>query len=147
MDAEERNRVIRSMIQHEDHLRDQRLGWLLTFNGFLFATFGLAWDHPETEGLIAVVSCLGLVVALSAMATMRVSDEAIRRLAGLAADDARKGGAGDEVALPLVQAMDSAYLRGLPGPTRFLPRLYIWNLVPRALAVAWLFALGTLVLR
>jgi hypothetical protein len=46
--------VIRSMIQHEDQLRAQRLGWLLTLNGFLFAALGFAWNSDAAEWLIVI---------------------------------------------------------------------------------------------
>ncbi|HYI62272.1 MAG TPA: hypothetical protein VEW93_10775 [Acidimicrobiales bacterium] len=131
------------MVQHEDQLRDHRLGWLLTLNGFMFASVGLAWQHPETGGLLAGLAGLGVVVGISAVATMRVSDEAIRHLDELSAADVIDG----QPPLPPVRAVDSAHFRGLPGWERYLPHLYIWNLVPWALVLAWAVVLVALVRR
>jgi hypothetical protein len=36
--------TIRTMVQHEDGLRDQRLGWLFALNGLLFTALGLVWN-------------------------------------------------------------------------------------------------------
>src|SRR5689334_1679662 len=73
--------VIRSMIQHEDTLRDQRLGWLFALNGFLFAALGFAWDSADASALVVVLSVVGVVVAITGLAAMEASRLAIRKLA------------------------------------------------------------------
>jgi len=143
VDADERNRIIRTMVQHEDHLRDHRLGWLLTLNGFMFASVGLAWEHPQTDWLIAGLAVLVIVVGVSAVATMQVSDEAIRYLDELSSTDVIEG----QPPLPPVRAVDSAHFTRLPGRRRYLPYLYIWNLVPWALVLAWITVMIALILR
>lgn len=131
---DEYNRTIRSMVQHEDGLRGQRLGWLLALNGFMFASLGFAWDQPEADVFIIVVALLGVVMGISAVAANLVSDEAIARLEKNFNDRAD-----DTIgSFPPIRAVDSAYFRRLPGLKSYLPKIYIWNLMPWALILAWL---------
>ena len=65
MDAIEYTGILRGMIQHEDNLRDQRLGWLFALNGFLFTGLGFAWADEDAGSLIVVLSMVGVVVAVS----------------------------------------------------------------------------------
>jgi hypothetical protein len=39
------------MIQLEDVLRDQRLGWRFALNGFLFAALGFAWNSSDAAAV------------------------------------------------------------------------------------------------
>jgi hypothetical protein len=68
------------MIQHEDDLRNQRLGYLLTLNGFLFAALGFAWNARQARSLVLVLSIMGILIAVSSFVSMILSDAAIRYL-------------------------------------------------------------------
>ncbi len=66
------------MIQHEDVLRDQRITWLFTLNGFLFAALAFAWDG--VEALVYIFAALGIATALSSWAGLYANALAIRNL-------------------------------------------------------------------
>ena len=73
-------KIIRSMLQHEDRLVNDRINWLTTVQGLLFASLGFAWDKKDTKVLIAVFSFIGVMVALSAWSSLIISNEARRDL-------------------------------------------------------------------
>jgi hypothetical protein len=133
MTSTEYANVVRAMIQHEDALRDQRLGWLFALNGFLFAALGLAWNRSDSKALVVVLSIVGVVVALSGAAAMRASAVAVRTLGALPA--AQRRDLSDE---PPVIALRSADLRQLGGVANYIPYLYPWRIVPWCLAAAWI---------
>ena len=124
--------VIRAMIQHEDTLRDQRLGWLFALNGFLFAALGFAWNSSDATALVIVVSIVGVVVAISGIASMRASALAVRSLAGLPALQQHDGPE------PPVIALRSDDLRRSGRFGRYIPLLYPWRVVPWCLVGAWI---------
>lgn len=68
------------MVQHEDDLRSQRLGYLLTLNGLLFAALAFAWKGPHTRSIVSVLAAVGILVSASTFAAMILSDRAIRYL-------------------------------------------------------------------
>jgi hypothetical protein len=78
--AREALQILREMIRHEDDLRNQRLGYLLTLDGLLFAALGFAWGAKDAKWLVLALTVVGVVVALSATAAMHLSSKAIRRL-------------------------------------------------------------------
>lgn len=43
----EHESVVRGMITSVNELTIQRMLWMATFNGLLFATLGFAWDKPD----------------------------------------------------------------------------------------------------
>ena len=86
---------LRSQLQHEDGLVNQRLAWMLAFNGFLFAVVGLSLfkeipGHPGTGGfqlradqLVAlriVVSLAGIGTAIAAFLGTLAAFRTIRLL-------------------------------------------------------------------
>jgi hypothetical protein len=134
MDATEYAAILRSMIQHEDSLRDQRLGWLFALNGFLFTGLGFAWGDDDAGSLIVVLSIVGTLVALSSAVALTGNERAIAKLADLGA--ARLGKELD----PPVIALRSTELRR-PGASTNRPDvtwMYPWRMLPWALALAWL---------
>lgn len=126
----EYNAVVRSMIQHEDALRDQKLGWLFALNGFLFAALGFSWSASNSTALVAVLSVVGVVVALSSAAAMKTSDVAIRKLAGAI----QPFDHGEE---PPVRALRSADLVKEVKLGKYINLLYPWKIVPWFLVAAW----------
>jgi hypothetical protein len=119
------------MIQHEDDLRDQRLGWLFALNGFLFAALGFAWSDSDSTPLVVVVAALGAVVAASSAAAMYASEVAIDRLRDLA-DPA----SADAATAPVV-ALRSVDLQRRGGVGALVPKLYPWRIIPWCLLIAW----------
>jgi hypothetical protein len=51
--------IIRSMIECENRLLNDRINWLVTIQGLLFTALGFAWDKKDTRGLITIFSLLG----------------------------------------------------------------------------------------
>jgi hypothetical protein len=72
--------ILRAMIEHENQLRNQRLGYLLTLNGLLFAALGFAWSASHAKSLVVVLAVMGIAVAAIAFVSMLLSDLAIRYL-------------------------------------------------------------------
>ena len=135
METTEYMATIRGMIQHEDTLRDQRLGWMFALNGFLFTGLGFAWADDDADPLIVVLVMVGVLVSVSSAAALRGSQLAIAKLADLATERSA-----DEVAeLPPVIALRSTELQSQGGHMRWLSVAWIfpWWLLPWALAVAW----------
>jgi hypothetical protein len=136
METTEFNAIIRSMIQHEDTLRDQRLGWLFALNGLLFAALGFAWPDDDSSPLIVVLSAVGVLVAVSSAVALTGNQRAIAKLADLGMARAQQ----DDVVQPPVIALRSSELGRKAGSTS-RPRttwLYPWTMLPWVLALAWL---------
>jgi len=72
--------IVRRMVQHEDDLRNQRLGYLLTLNGLLFAGLAFAWRAPHARSLVLVLAATGILIAVSTLSSMTLSDRAISYL-------------------------------------------------------------------
>jgi hypothetical protein len=135
MSREDYVAAIRALIQHEDTLRDQKLGWLTALNGLLFAGVSFAWDKTDGAALVRVLAVVGALVSASVFFSLWVSEQAIRNLRSLA-------DAWTPDAVPPVVAFRSddilaareAHRR---GSTRVLRWCYPWRLAPLALTVAW----------
>jgi len=72
--------VIRKMLREENALRDQRLSYVLTINGFLFAGLGFAWNGPEAKRLVVLLAVFGVAIALITMQAMATSSQAFAEL-------------------------------------------------------------------
>jgi hypothetical protein len=131
--------VVRSMIQHENTLRDQRLGWCLALNGFLFTALSFAWDQSDASPVTYVLCLVGLSTAGATAASMQASNLAIRRLRRWHTEHSTGDG-------PPVVGLASEDLRryGLVG--LLVQVFYPWRVLPLALGAAWL-AVGLLRLR
>ena len=119
--------VVRQMIQHEDSLRDQRLGWLFALNGFLFTALGLAWGDASSTSLVLIIAAVAIVVAVSTAAAMYASRVAIGRLGDLVPVEQRD----------LIMGLRSRDLEARGGVAAYVPKLYPWRVIPWCLAVAW----------
>ena len=120
------------MARHEDELRNQRLGWLFTLNGFLFAALAFAWNDSSSVPLVVVLSALGILVALSAAAAEHVTSLAIGNLRELWAQQRI-----EDRAAPLT-ALGSDFFETRGGLTRHIPKLYPWRVIPWLLIGAWI---------
>ncbi|MCQ8106401.1 hypothetical protein NP590_20020 [Methylomonas sp. SURF-2] len=66
--------VIREMIKHENQLVDQRINWMSTIQGLLFAALAFSWDKANClipllcglGGVIAVITIINLGLATAA---------------------------------------------------------------------------------
>lgn len=135
MTAEERWQMVRAMVQHEDALREQRLGWLLALNGFLFAALGLAVDQERLRVVTVIVALVGFVVAVSGALSMQLSDVTLKEIEAWL----NKQGPLDS-GLPPVRGMTTERLRKLRRETKtswFVSRFYFWHVTPVILAVGW----------
>lgn len=78
----ERYRLLRSYIEHEDGLINQRMLWSLITNGGLLATFGTlmtATGLPSVAAFLAglVVAVVGALVTLASLVGVRAAKAAI----------------------------------------------------------------------
>jgi hypothetical protein len=144
-EREDRRAVYRAMIQHENDLRNQRLGWLFALNGFLFTAVGIFWTTSKPEPFLRVIAVAGAVASLSCWVAILAGTRGIRVLNDRAESERRPGD------LPvvgmrtvdLVEREDDQKEEDQDGdekPTlrqRAVRVVYPWNLVPWALAIAW----------
>jgi hypothetical protein len=132
----EYRREIRSMIDHEDQLRAQRLGWLFTLNGFLFTALGFAWNRSDTW-LVAIFAVVGIAAGISALSAMVISNHAVSGLADMVVGGATPAEIGcpgqPNGPLPVMGARRKDY------PLRMLVvALYPWRFLPVVLIGAWI---------
>jgi hypothetical protein len=71
--------TIREMIRHEDELICARIGWMSTFQGILFAAFGLSLKNKSYE-YVLLYSIIGMTIAVLTFWGVCVALLAIRRL-------------------------------------------------------------------
>jgi hypothetical protein len=160
LETDDFRQVIRTMIQHEDTLRDQRLGWFLTLNGFLFAALGFAWN--SSPALAYILGVLGVFIALSSFLTLRVSTLAVTKLrhyvddssasppvVGLTSEDFKRASSKDPGArntgrsdvAPRQSVTNDVAKPGPPEMSRveryLVPKLYAWDVLPFGLGAAW----------
>jgi hypothetical protein len=160
-------KLLRQMVQHEDELRNQRLGYFLTLNGFLFAGLGFAWKSADAKALVTVLALLGFAISLSAFASMNLSTAAIKYLRDrdpasqdpASQDPARpvsvQSPLGDSVAdkdsidnrevlsIPVAISSWQVSKRGQSPKNRLVNRLKLkslqpWDALPTFLSCAWL---------
>ncbi len=53
--SERRAEVVRAMIDAENRLVNDRMAWLTTLQGLLFAALGFVWEEPDVRMLIRAV--------------------------------------------------------------------------------------------
>jgi hypothetical protein len=143
--------ILRSMVQHEDDLRNQRLGYFLTLNGFLFAALAFAWKTHHAVWLVGTIAIMGMLIAISARASMRLSSSAIRYLRTRGPVELPPGKtipatdvelALEALSIPVslskrhIEAAEQPESSGLSG------LLQPWSALPIILLGAWLATLG-----
>ncbi|MFW9263100.1 hypothetical protein [Nostoc sp. CALU 546] len=70
--------IIREMIRHEDNLTINRLNWLITLQGLLFASLAFSWDKSRL--LTYLLIFLGLFFSFMLLRYLQLSNQAITRL-------------------------------------------------------------------
>lgn len=128
--------ILRKMIQHEDDLRNQRLGYYLTLNGFLFAGVGFAWKMSSERALVIVFAAAGMLMALSTLVAMRLSTAAIAYLRGR--DPASIKGHSPDPNMSIPVAVSSLQF----GDDHF-KFLQPWIALPAIVGLTWLAVLVT----
>lgn len=129
--------TIRQMIQHENDLTSQRLGWMSTLNGLLFTALGLVWNKSNSVLLVVILCCLGLVVCLSSLVALRAADHArqyLHRLwlkKGIERHLVPPVIAWSRKRIPLHETRRARLIQWLR------PKLMPWNALPYAFMVAW----------
>lgn len=78
--VKETAQIIRSMIQCEETLLNNRINWLMTIQGLLFAGLGFSWDKKDAGGLIISFALLGIFVSISARTVLPFYSQASRGL-------------------------------------------------------------------
>lgn len=119
----------RSMIEHENILRDQRLNWLIATEGFLIAALGFSWDKEKF--LVLSLAIIGLVFCISMGANLYCNTLAIRNLAN-------KWNAQRSTAY---NGPSVVGLRSEDITPHFVTKLYPWNIIPISLSLFWIFVL------
>jgi hypothetical protein len=120
---------IRSMTEHENVLRDQRLNWLIASQGLLMAALGFSW--AKDESLVFSLVVVGLLLSVSIGANLRCNTLAIRKLRNSIKERCQTGYDG-----PPVVALKSEEIT--PNLLRWL---YPWNVLPIAFTAFWIFVL------
>lgn len=72
--------IIRAMIQDENAMMNNRIGWLNSVEGLLFAALAFAWDKADARLLIIVFCVLGMGVAFSSWRELEIGSIAINTL-------------------------------------------------------------------
>jgi hypothetical protein len=79
-EAREIEKAIRSMIEHENTLMNNRIQWFLTITGFIITSLFLS-SRIGTGGLLVVfLATLGFVVSISFWLSLRIGGEAVQSL-------------------------------------------------------------------
>lgn len=70
--------IAREMVKHENELTNQRMTWLLTLQGLLFAALSFAWE--KSLALVIVLAVVGSVTAFSTSIVLASAQKAHERL-------------------------------------------------------------------
>ena len=117
---------VRSMVEHENSMRDQRLNWLIASQGLLIAALGFSWGKDKL--LVLLLAIVGLLFCISIGADLYCNTLAIRKLAS-----SWKKRCQSDYDGPGVTALRSKDVT--PG---IIIRLYPWNVLPSSLSVFWI---------
>jgi hypothetical protein len=78
MDIQHDAQTIRSMIQHENTLINERTNWMLTLEGLLFTASALIWD--KSSAVVIVLCLVGLISSISLGVFLESATRAIAKL-------------------------------------------------------------------
>lgn len=116
--------IIRSMIQHENQLINERLTWLLTFQGLLLASLGFCWGRRDSKTLVTVFGLLGIAVSLMSATGLFAATAAMYGLWEWWREHRPSDYAGPDVI-------------GMPPATVWLRYATPWNLFPAVFVAGW----------
>lgn len=126
--------IIRTMIDNENRIINDRITWLTTIQGFLFAALGFAWDKNDARAVIVIASFLGIGVALASWTSFTISNKARKDLDGWWETHKPEDYGGPPVIG--IRSFDQK------TPLKFLIRsLRPWRSLPPFFILGWLFVL------
>lgn len=73
-------KIIRSMLEHENNLRNYRFTWFVTLQGLLFSALGFAWGKTNTRLLVAMFCVLGSLAAIISWIELQLSTKGMDAL-------------------------------------------------------------------
>ena len=114
-------KIIRDLIKHENALMNDRMGWFLTLQGFLFAGLAFAWD--KGTGISIVFSVVGVLSSMSIGILLQYGILALKRL--------------EEQ--PCLDSDGPIIGRGYGETKSAIHFLLPWHLLPVVFFVAWTF--------
>ena len=115
-------------LTREDALNNNRITWLLAFQGFVFAAYAFCVKETEKESvqdLAYIIPCLGLVSSVVALVVITMGACAIRRLNDLWFANTKER-----------RISPFGLLQG--KPYHFYLHLGLSNMLPSACFIAWL---------
>jgi hypothetical protein len=68
------------MIDAENRLVNDRMGWLTTLQGLLFAALGFIWDKTDVVVLMRVLCGVGILMSAIVLSTLVTASKAQREL-------------------------------------------------------------------
>ena len=153
-EGKELAKVIRSMIQHEDKLRNERVNWALVAQGFLIGITGNLWKTDDNEIIIIMIALVAFFLLISFWITVKENDKAINKLVDIWRDKLVEPGVKDIPITGCRLEKDVSYNRKKDLKKsikdRFLiwikntfliwnkDRLLIWNFLPLILIIFWI---------
>ena len=115
--------TVRQMIYHEGELINQRIGWLVTLQGLLFAALGFAWK--DAKELVYVISVLGILISVSTLAALILGGRASKTIL-------------NEWRAHKPVDYNGPDVIGYRSQARFLGLLRPWYFLPIIFTAAWL---------
>jgi hypothetical protein len=124
--------IIRSMINIEHRFINDRVGWMLTSQAFLFTALGFLLGKPNSIALLWLICVLGIAIAGIIASSVILATRAIYELADWWDEHKPKDYNGPAIAGKLTCRNMS--LRSFLGP---------WNFLAYCFLLAWLFIVLT----
>lgn len=117
--------VVRSMIQQENELINQRLSWLTTVQGLLFTALGFSWEKTGAHRLVNVLIFLGVAISVIVLQAITFATMAMWRLHHWWEQNKPASYKGPDII-------------GLPPP-KIITAKYIgaWSFIPLLFIIAW----------
>ena len=129
-EASRKLELFRQMVRHENDLINHRMGWLLQFEGFLFAAASMVLE--KSSFIVPPLALLGIAAALSSWLALRGARAGIEKMAKKA-EDLEKEHPGE----PGVRA----YMLGESWHGKVREFLLPWSALPLALSIVWVWLL------
>ena len=72
--------VAREMIRHEDHVINNRVGWMTAWNGLLFTALGFLWSKPNSHRILVLICLLACVLCVLSYLSLVSGTRAMARI-------------------------------------------------------------------
>ena len=133
--------VIRSMIQHEDKLRNNRVNWALITQGFFIGIAGDLWKTGNNEIIIIMIAIVAIVLLISFRFTVRENDKAIDKLVDVWRSKVTESEVKDIPITGCGFEKDEPYNRKKNLKNNLKNILLIWNSLPSILILSWIIVI------